>query len=290
MRSEKNSIQMKIKIIILLTILVTGCTEYKKQNDRIVIAKVGEKYLYLDQVPAITSNAITAEDSISIIRNFTDRWIKRELLLTKAEQNLSTEYQNEIDQKIEESKANLMIYQYQQQMMYQKMDTIVPYEMILKYYNDNVGTLNLSAPIVKAVFIKVHDDAPNIENVRKWYRSSRQEDLQSLESYCYQFADKYDDFGEQWINFNYLLRELPNEIDDPGRFLRSHSYFEDRDSLFYYFVNIREYKLKGTVAPIEYLSQDIKNIILNNRKIEFLQNLEDGIYNEALRENTFKVY
>jgi hypothetical protein len=281
---------MKIKIIVLLAILVAGCTEYKKQNDRIVIAKVGEKYLYLDQVPAISSNAITSEDSISIVRNFKDRWIKRELLLGKAEENLSTEYQNEIDQKIEESKANLMIYQYQQQMMYQKMDTLVPYEMVLKYYNDNVETLNLSAPIVKAVFIKVHDDAPNIENVRKWYRSSNQEDLQSLESYCYQFADKYDDFGEQWINFNYLLRELPNEIDDPGRFLRSHNYFEDRDSLFYYFVNIREYKLKGTVAPIEYVSQDIKNIILNNRKIEFLQNLEDGIYNEALRENAFKVY
>ncbi|MBA4322331.1 MAG: peptidylprolyl isomerase, partial [Odoribacter sp.] len=32
-----------------------------------------------------------------------------------------------------------------------------------------------------------------------------------------------------------------------------------------------------------------KSIILNSRRFEFLQSLENGIYNEAIKENTFKI-
>ena len=63
-----------------------------------------------------------------------------------------------------------------------------------------------------------------------------------------------------------------------------------KDDQFVYFVAIREYKLRNSVAPFEYIRGQIKTIILNNRRNDFLQKLEDDIYNEALRDNTLKVY
>ncbi len=280
----------RIYILLFSILLITACTDIKNGANRTVIAKAGDKYLYADELPKMANNNISEADSISIIRNFIDRWIKKELILSRAELNLTDEYISEMNQKLEETRSSLMIYQYQQQMMVQRMDTTVEMIEIENYYNDNIQSFNLIHPLVKAIFIKIPIEAPNIDRAKLWYKSNSQEDLQNLESYCYQFADKYDDFDEKWIDVSYLLRVLPDDIENISRFLRNNTHYETSDSLYHYFINIRDFRLTGAIAPIEYVSDDIKNIILNNRKIEFLQNLENGIYNEALRENQFKIY
>lgn len=276
--------------ILILLIISASCSNFNGNSNRQAVARADEEYLYRDELPPLFNNGITREDSISIVRNYIDRWIKRQLILSRAEINLTEEYKSEMDQKIEETRENLLIYQYQQQMMLQRMDTTVTEEKIQSYYDENIQNFNLSYPLVKALFIKIPIEAPNIDRVRVWYKSYNQENIQNLESYCYQFADKFDDFGENWINISHLLRVLPEDIGRSDRFLRNNSHFETSDSLYYYFVNIRDFRLRGAVAPIEYVSGDIKNIILNNRKIDFLQILENGIYNEALKDNSFKIY
>jgi hypothetical protein len=280
------------EVLFFLTalLLITSCSDLTQTNNRVVVAKAGDKFLYRDELPDLAGNGMSREDSISIVRNYIDRWIKRELMMSRAEINLTEGYIAEIDQKLEETRENLMIYQYEQQMILQRMDTLVSQVQIENYYAETLQTFNLNNAIIKALFMKIPMEAPNIDRVRSWYRSDSQENLQNLESYCYQFADKFDDFGEQWINLNFLIREIPSEIEDQSRFLRNNEYFETSDSLYYYFVRIRDFRLRGSVAPVEFVFDDIKNIILNNRKIDFLQDLEDGIYNEALKENMFRIY
>ena len=277
-------------LLFLAVIFVTSCSDLNQPNNRVVVARAGDKYLYSDELPAMAGNGFSKEDSISIVRNYIDRWIKRELMVGRAEINLTEEYKSEIDQKLEETRANLMIYQYEQQMMLQRMDTTVSQLQIQNYYEESLQTFNLNTAIIKALFMKIPVEAPNIGRVREWYKTDSQENLQNLESYCYQFADKFDDFQEKWINLNFLLREIPSDIGDHSRFLRNNEYFETSDSSFFYFIRLRDFRLRGSLAPVEFVSEDIKNIILNNRKIDFLQELENGIYNDALKENTFRIY
>ena len=273
-----------------ILLFMYACTNYNSDANRLAVAQVGDKYLYADQIPVKTNNGLNREDSISISRNYIDRWIRNELILRKAEENLSEEYQTEINSKLEETRANLMIYHYEQQMMLQKMDTLVTEQQIMDYYDNHLQNFTLQSNILKVLFLKLPVEAPNIDRARAWYRSDKQSDIQSLESYAYQFAEKFDDFGENWINMNFLLRELPSNIDNESYFLRNNQYYETSDSEFQYFVNIRDFRLKGSVAPIEYVRNDIKTIILNNRKIDFLQELENGIYNEGIKDNSFRVF
>jgi hypothetical protein len=83
---------------------------------------------------------------------------------------------------------------------------------------------------------------------------------------------------------------LPTTIDRQDEFLKHNSYYETEDSVFKYYVSIREYRLRGTLAPYEYVKDDIKSMILNTRRLEFLENLEEGIFNEAIIENNLKLY
>ena len=122
------------------------------------------------------------------------------------------------------------------------------------------------------------------------YRSADQNDLQQLETYCYQFAEKFDDFKEDWVTMDRLSVELPSTIPNEDIFLRYNTWYETRDSLSMYFVTFRDYRLRYSLAPYEYVKNDIKGIILNNRRFEFLQTLENGIYSEGIKANLLKVY
>jgi len=279
----------KVIIISLFILVITACTGNKKTIERIPVAEVGKVVLYYDELPKLLLNGIN-NDSIAIIQNYINKWAKRELLLQRAEHNLSQEIRNEIDNQIEETRANLVIYQYQRQMMLEKMDTTLTDTELENYYASNEKSFTLNSNIVKALFIKIPSEVPDLNRIRTLVRSNEQNDLQQLESICYQFAEKFDDFNEDWVMMDRLSLELPHEIENEESFLRRTTFFETTDSSSVYLISIRDYRLRSTLAPFEYVRDDIKRIIINTRRFEFIQSLENGIYNEALKENSFKIY
>jgi hypothetical protein len=148
----------------------------------------------------------------------------------------------------------------------------------------------LTSNIVKALFIKLPVETPDIWKIKSLARSNKQKDFQELESICYQFAEKFDDFNEDWITMDRLSLELKEDISNQENFLKRTTFYETSDSVSVYLIAINDYKLRGTLAPFEYVREDIKRIIWNNRRIEFIKELENGIYNEAIKENSFKIY
>ncbi|MGB4293030.1 MAG: hypothetical protein WBJ37_09130 [Bacteroidales bacterium] len=276
--------------IITLSVSGTSCLRQNKGPARIPVARAGEKILYYDQIPEIYRNTKSPEDSILSINDYINSWARRELLYARAVENLSPEYKNDIESQLLDTKVNLYIDHYQHQMMLEKMDTIVSDTEIEQFYASNPDRFKLNTSIVKALFIKIPAEAPNIDRVRVWYRANDPESLRQLESYCFQFAEKFDDFGEEWISFDKLAVELPAEIINPDEFLKRYSYYETRDSSSVYFIAIRDYRLRPSLAPYEYVKDDIKSIILNNRRFEFLKKLENDIYNDAINSNIFKKY
>jgi len=282
---------MNKTIISLLSILLlVSCNNNKNLTKRIPVAETGKVILYYDEIPRLVQRGINEADSAAIIQNYINKWAKRELLLQKAEENLSPQLKNEIALQLEETGANLVIYQYQRQMMLEKMDTVISETELENYYAGNEKSFILSSNIVKALFIKLPVETPDLDKIRRLTRSNDQNDLQQLESYCYQFADKFDDFNEAWVPMSRLSVELQEDIDNEENFLRSNTFFETSDSASVYLISIRDYRLRSMPAPFEYVRNDIKRIIWNARRFEFIQSLENGIYNEALKENSFKIY
>jgi len=280
----------KILIILLTIFLSAGCKNNNNTAKRIPVAEVGKAILYYDEVPNLIQRGINEPDSVAIIQNYINKWAKRQLLLQKAEENLSPELKAEITQQLDETRANLVIYQYQKQMMLEKMDTVLTDAELEKYYAANEKSFILSSNIVKALFIKLPVEAPDLRKIKLLARSNDQKDLQQLESYCYQFAEKFDDFNEEWVPMDRLSIELQQDIENEENFLKRNTFFETSDSLSVYLVAIRDYRLRSSIAPYEYVKTDIKRIIWNTRRFEFIQSLENGIYNEALKENSFKIY
>jgi hypothetical protein len=282
---------MNKTILILCSILLlTGCNSNKKQAKRMPVAEVGKVVLYYDEMPTLIQKGVNESDSVSLYQNYINKWAKRQLLLQRAEDNLSPALKEEITKQLEETRSNLVIYQYQQQMLLEKLDTVLTDSELENYYAANEKSFMLNSNIVKALFIKLPQETPDLSKIRLLARSNANTDMQQLESLCYQFAEKFDDFDEEWVTMDRLSVELPQNIENEENFLKRNTFFETSDSSSTYLVSIRDYRLRYSLAPFEYVKDDIKRIIWNTRRFEFIQALENGIYNQALKDNSFKIY
>jgi hypothetical protein len=275
--------------MIMVFILTISCMKTSKRNNDPPIARVYDKYLYTSQLRDIVPKEFSVQDSQVVMKDHIDKWIRNQLLLFQAEQQLSPEEQN-VEQQIEDYKSSLLIYKYQQNYLSQKLDTNVAEKEIEKYYNGYSSNFILNNDLIKGIFIQVPRNAPEIFKIRMWYTSQKPEHIKELEKYCFNYATKYNYFEEHWEYFSKVLNDLPEIYTHPDNILKYRKNYETKDSSYYYFLKISDYRLEGTIAPIEFIKKDIKNILITKRKMQLIQELESEIYNDALNRGNFVKY
>src|SRR4030042_5038683 len=155
--------------ILLVSILVTSCRELENRKNEQPIARVQDKLLLPSEIQDIFPAGLSEQDSLMILRNFTEKWVKKQLILQKAELNL-TEVQKDVSRQIEEYRSSLLIFKYEQSLIKQKLDKIIHPGEIENYYTENSSNFILDNIIVKALFIKLPYDAPNLDVFRSLYR------------------------------------------------------------------------------------------------------------------------
>ena len=72
--------------------------------------------------------------------------------------------------------------------------------------------------------------------------------------------------------------------------MRSHRFIEESDSSFCYLLNIGDYLLPEGIEPYEYASARIQELLVNQRKMEFLRTFEDELYDDAVQSGEVKIF
>lgn len=163
-------------------------------------------------------------------------------------------------------------------------------EEIESYYNEQENNFVLSTPIVQALFIILPKNAPNLKEVKKWYKSEHAADQESLEEYCLTHAKKYDKFRNKWIEAKFLLNLIPGEFNTLEREILVNKNIEKEDEENYYFLKIKDMRREQTIAPLSYVRDEIILILKNKKKLQFESELEKQINQEGIRKNYVKIY
>ncbi len=272
--------------LLLLVFWFSACTQVE---DKIPLAQVGTKYLYLEDVQKVLPDNISDTDSTLWMEDFIHKWVQKELLILNAEKNLTQE-QKDVSHELQEYRSSLLTYRYKKALMEQKMDTTIHNDEISQYYEANKKEFVLQSDIVKAIYLKIPLEVANVETIKNLCFESDPQKLQELDEYGIRYAKSYDRFDDKWIDASQVLTQIPGEIDDLERFLRRNKFIESDDTDYYYFICIRDFRFEGEYAPIDFVSSSIKNILLNQRKINFLKKIETDVYKEGLESNKFKLY
>lgn len=278
-----------IIIPIVIVLLVSSCNLFEKEVEQNVIARVKNKYLYDSELEGIIPDGASTEDSLLIANNFIQKWIKENLVLAKAELNLKAN-QKDFQKQLEDYRNTLVIYTYEEELIHQRLDTFVSNQEIKEYYKVNEHNFDLKNDIVKVRYVKVAKKAPHIKKIRKFYRSTKKDDIEKLTEYSHQFAEKFHLNEDEWILFDEVLKEVPIQVSDKSGYLKNVKHTEIEDSLSYYFVYFKDYKLEEDVAPLSFEKHNIKNIIINKRKLNLINEIKQDLYQEAIRKKEFEIY
>ena len=271
--------------------LATGCEYFKKQEkvEPHMVAKAFDRNLYDHDLKNIIPKGASHQDSITIIHGYINNWLKQQVVLRRAEDNL-TEQQKDVHKQLEEYRNSLITYIYERQLITQKLDTNVSDDEIEKYYNDNAANFELKDNIIKVLYLRVPEKAPKLDKVRKWYKSDNEKDRQLLEEYCHQFAIDFNLNDAEWLLFDDLLKKVPIKTYDKEEYLRNNRFIETNDTNSIWFVNIKGFKIKESVSPLSFEKDNIRNLIVNKRKLALVETMEKNSFEQALQKNNIKIY
>ena len=274
------------KIFFILFFCFTLISCKNNFNEDIVATAYGEN-LFLDDI--LREIPLNTVDSSFFIKNFIDDWVSKRILLHHAKINLKID-QDEYDKKVNDYKNSLIIYNYEQQLVDQNLDTVITFDQIQNYYINNMENFVLNQNIFKGRFIIVNKEAPKIDLLKKIYKSVNDKDKIILEDYCKQFAINYSLSDTVWQYFS----SLSNIFSSTEVSLRNHSIknktniIQTEDNL--YLIYIKDFKSKGDISPLSLEISKIRNVLLNKKKINYLEKLSRDFYNNSLALDKIKIY
>lgn len=286
----------RLLLFSLLASLVAGCdliqmkkTGFSDLEKREAVARVNNTFLFKDELAGIAAFGSSKEDSADRVEAYVDSWIRKELLIQEAARKININ-EAEVERKILDYRYSIIAYEYQSYYIKQNLDTVFSDAEVKQYYENNIDNFILKQNIVRATFIKLPKHAPKMGRLKEWIYSQDEQDRQNLKSYCLSFSVAYHISDSTWMIFDDLVRNSPlMEIPNKVQFLKATPYYETEDDNFLYFLKVNEYRISDNVSPLEFVTDEIRNIILNKRKVELAKKLEDEVYENALEHKDFEI-
>ncbi|MDA0885583.1 MAG: lipoprotein [Bacteroidetes bacterium] len=273
-------------LFISTTLLLSSCSNISDNNSNDLIARAGQNFLYQNQMPSFSSE----QDSMLRYLNYIETWAKEKILYDLSLTNLSQSKKNDLDILVEKYKVDLYINSYKDLIVNSIIDSIVTDEEIESFYNRNIENFKLNENLLKYRYLKVPSDNININRIRRYIQRLNQSDRVFLDSLNFQFADlKLND--SMWFTEREVISsiEFINQKNKSNYMEINRLYELENDQYINYFI-IKDLLKSGNIPPLSYLYDRIKSNIINQRKLNLLQNINKEILNDALKSNKYEVF
>ncbi len=284
-------VQLKNLFVLALLVSVASCSFFKKKHtqDADLIARVNEEYLYASDITSITKG-LKGEDSINVLKNYADSWVRKKLLLQKASDNIAEEDFG-ITKKVEDYRQALLLYEYEKALINQKLDTTIRDTELNDMYEKLKSDFPLDNDVYQLYFIKVKRDAPDLDQARKWVLKPKdEEDARKLEGYCKEFASSYTLDKGMWYEQANVLKNFPLSQNDINALANSGAFKEFKTDEGSWFIKISAVAKKDEPAPLEFIREQIVKAIIEKRRLKVVEKVYDKIYQDGLQAKSVEVF
>lgn len=277
-----------ILLLLNLSFILNSCGDKSRNNDRL-IAQVGDECLYVSNIQGLVASGTSKSDSISIVKAYTNEWINRQLLLQYAKEQATNE--DEINEKAEEFKNDLIIAAFEENYLASNLDTQVTSKQINDYYTQNQSAFELVDYVLRAYYIKFEAEETALDRIEKELKAC--ENAGQLKA----FDEKYNSIAvnsmndaDTWIYFHDLQKEIPLQVEDKTRFLENTIFLRTGDDEYVYMLRILDYKLKDESSPLTLVTPEIKAMLLRQRSMKLLEALRNDIIKKQSAKATIENY
>ena len=288
---------MKKVIYILLLSLVAVSSKVTRQFQDAaaelfrgeVVAKVGNHKLYRSQLQSYIPAGVSPEDSASLARQWINAWAEDLLLLDMAEEQLSGK-DKDVSKELEEYRRTLLKYRYEQLYINQRLDTLITDEEVEQYYQANMERFRLERPLLKARYMIISSEARSVNTLKQKMSSDDETEVMEADSLGAYAAIKYADAAETWMDAIILAQELGTDYLSLVASIHNHFAEIKDDNGILHVAYIVDMTPAGKPAPMEYVTERIRDIILSSRKHKLETELERDLLEDASRNQKFVIY
>jgi hypothetical protein len=277
--------------IVFLALCISSCTFFfKETDDRLKVARVNDTYLYYDDIKDLVSENTSKEDSILLVQNYINRWATQQLFVDGAMLNLSESQQTSFNKLVNQYKNDLYTKAYIEALVKRSIDTAVTDEESKTYYQANEEVFKLNEDLIKFRYVHVDENIIDFNKIEQKFKRFNKSDKKELDSISVQFKS-YSLNDSIWIKVSQVINKI--SIITPGNkneLLKKSNFVQLKDSLGVYLMQINDVLLRGDTAPLEYVKPTIDQIVINQRKLELIKQLEKDITQDAIKNKQFEIY
>lgn len=281
------------KYYILFAVLVSifaGCNAIDRKHQKGSVVVVNGQYLSYSTLDSLTLG-LSSEDSIRVAQQYISQWAKDIVMYDEAKARTNPS----IERLVEDYRRALYVHAYEEYLVEQQMPKTILDTTITQLYEHISGQLLLDESIVKGLLVVYPNDAPKTQQLKRWAHqladgSISAEEMDQIEKYAYQNANGYELFIERWFTTSDLLKFIPIEHSALENQISKQNQIEISDSTQTYLLQLTAKHLRGEKMPIDYATPKLKEIILTERQIEFLQKERERLYNEAIQNQNIVFY
>ncbi len=283
-----------VKILCAVATLTTvSCRElpdYLVSDD--TIARVGRNELSINEIDNLMPSNLKGDDSVTYVKQYVDRWIVRQLKVEEADRLFSSS-EREIDRLVEEYRQTLLSSRVDQHYVEEQSVGDVTDEDIAEYYNTHKSDFVLDRTLVKGrvlCFDKNYRQSKRLMEQMRKAATSQTED-KTFSDTCEKNGFLLIDNRSEWVNFADFLTNLPTtRTQDYEPLLDKMGIQQMEANGLRYLFDFTSVCHKGNVAPLEIVSENIRRILITQRRSEIIKKHEELIRSKAMEEGHVSVY
>ena len=280
------------KYFLLVGVLfLASCGSFLKDDEEVKpIARVGESYLYGKDVKPFITSEMSPQDSAAFVVSYINKWASKQLLLSKSKINLTEEKLNEFDRLVDDYKTDLYTRAYIDALVQQSNDTTVSTSQLEQFYESQKENFKLNERLIQLRFVVLPNQFLDKEVVVNKIKTFEEEDKTYLDSIAVQFKKIH--FNDSiWVSTSRVMGQIgPINYSNQNEYLKKSQFFELQDSLGVYLGKVTNVLEVNDIAPLSYIEPDIKRVLLNRRRLEYVRKLETEIIDEGIKNNEFEIY
>ena len=271
----------------ILLLFIISCNYNLKNNDGYV-ARVGDEFLSVEEIQELIPKNLNKQDSIRIVNNVIEEWATSKLLIQNAIINLTEIEKSQIDNKSEKYRENLIISEYRNKISNNNPDTSASKDEIELFFSENSKNFKLFEEIIKGRYVKLNKNTFNINEIKRRFRRFNQSDKSFFDSISIQLLNYYLN-DSIWINKKLFFNKIPSlEYDQSLRISKNNLFYVQEDSLALYLIKINNYKKADDYAPLEYIYNRIKEVIVSKKRIDYLNKIDKELIGDAITKSLYE--
>jgi len=282
---------MKLRLIASIAIFscLFSCGGNNVETDETIVVKAFDKTLTQNDVNALLGPNMSKQDSILVVKGYIDNWLQKQVLLNMAKES-EIGSSEEINRKVEDFKEDLIAFEYRKKLLAEKLDTNITSKETRDYYDAHPENFELKQNILRFVFIKMPVALENKYKFWSKFGKADYEELSEIGIMALKNGGNAFFESEKWLAFDDILKVVPINTYNQESFINNNRLFKIEEDNFTWYVKIIDFRIKDNISPFEFVEDNIHEIVLNKRKVEILNKLENGLVLKAIKENQIKVY